>query len=138
MNSPKDKHEHCAGLSVAARRCEINELTKLSHTCDLVLVVNELIHCLQQERGISNVFLGSAGQLAAPLCTERIGASDAAHVTVRTWLEQAESTVGFSGGARLYTKIALALHALDELPGIRAAWPHSAAPRKRTRSTTSV
>ncbi|MGB4673127.1 MAG: nitrate- and nitrite sensing domain-containing protein [Azovibrio sp.] len=106
---------------VAARRCEINELTKLSHTCDLVLVVNELIHCLQQERGISNVFLGSAGQLAAPLCTERIGASDAAHVTVRTWLEQAESTVGFSGGARLYTKIALALHALDELPGIRAA-----------------
>lgn len=106
---------------VAARLSEAKELENLSHTCDLVLAISELIHCLQQERGISNVFLASAGQRAAPQRLERLEQSDAAHAALRTWLTRAGNEAGFSGGARLYTRIALALHALDDLPGMRAS-----------------
>jgi hypothetical protein len=38
---------------ITARRCEVEELQRLARTCQLVLTVSKLIHCLQQERGIS-------------------------------------------------------------------------------------
>ena len=45
---------------VAARRCEIDELGSLARTCDLIRVVSELVHRLQHERGVSNLFLASS------------------------------------------------------------------------------
>ena len=105
---------------VAARRSEVNELENLTRTCELVLAVNELVHCLQQERGASNIFLASAGARFAEVRQERIVASDAALATVSAWLDQAEYRNNLSGGARLLTRIAIALHALDGLAAIRA------------------
>ena len=40
---------------ITARRCEVEELQRLSRTCQMVLTVGQLIHCLQQERGLSNL-----------------------------------------------------------------------------------
>ncbi len=103
----------------AARRHESDELEKLARTCELVLCANELVHCLQQERGASNIFLASRGERFAALRQERIAASDQAQATVEAWLDGAEGRGSLSGGARLYTRIALALHALGELDGLR-------------------
>ena len=52
-----------AGLNflVAARQCEISELEHLALTSELVGVIGRLVHALQRERGISNVYLASRG-----------------------------------------------------------------------------
>lgn len=104
---------------VAARRSEVNELENLSRTCDLVRAISELVHCLQHERGASNIFLASAGTRYAGSRLERMAASDTALATVSDWLDQAEERNALSGGARLLTRIAIALHALEGLSAIR-------------------
>ncbi len=104
---------------VAARRQESDELEKLARTCELVLCTNELVHRLQQERGASNLFLASHGTRFGIQRQERIAASDEARFTVVSWLNQATNEHILSGGARLYTRIALALHALDGLAELR-------------------
>ena len=106
---------------VAAKRSEIDELGNLSRTCDLIRVISELVHRLQHERGVSNLYLASKGQQYSELRTERMAHTDEAHAAVLNQLSPLGDTAQFSGGARLYTKIALALHALDELPLLREA-----------------
>lgn len=106
---------------VAARRCEADELESLSRTCELVLTVSELVHCLQQERGISNIFLASAGERFAQRMQDNMAASDNALAAFRQWLDSTEAAIGLSGGARLYTRIGLALHALEGLDEMRRA-----------------
>ena len=56
-------HTMKSGLSflVAARQCEIGELEQLALTSELVSVIARLIHALQRERGLSNVYLASGG-----------------------------------------------------------------------------
>ncbi|NUT61894.1 nitrate regulatory protein [Herbaspirillum sp. C9C3] len=105
---------------ITARRCEVEELQRLARTCQLVLTVGKLIHCLQQERGVSNIYLGSRGERDAQECQERVAASQAARCEFDTWLESTEHDNALSNGARLYTRIAFALHALDGLPKLRA------------------
>ena len=46
---------------IAARRCEIDELERLARTSALVGAIAELVHALQRERGLSNVYLASGG-----------------------------------------------------------------------------
>lgn len=104
---------------VAARRCEMDELGNLARTCDLIRVVSELVHRLQHERGVSNLYLASKGRQYSELRAQRIAATDTSHHAVLRLLDPQDSTAQFSGGARLYTKIALALHALDELQSLR-------------------
>ncbi len=105
---------------ITARRCEVEELQRLARTCQLVLTVGKLIHCLQQERGISNIYLGSRGERDALVWQERVTASRAAQGECETWLESVEHDNALSNGARLYTRIAFALHALEGLPKLRA------------------
>jgi hypothetical protein len=104
---------------VAARRCEMDELGNLARTCDLIRVVSELVHRLQHERGVSNLYLASKGQQYAQLLAQRVAATDTSHTEVLRLLDPEGATAQFSGGARLYTKIALALHALDGLQSVR-------------------
>jgi hypothetical protein len=106
---------------VAARQCEISELEHLALTSALVNVIGQLVHALQKERGISNVFLASRG--------ERFGAQRMQQVEECLRL-QAEVQARFDGldtdasrarnGARLFTRIAYVLQALDGLPALRA------------------
>lgn len=105
---------------ITARRCEVEELQRLARTCQLVLTVGKLIHCLQQERGISNIYLGSRGERDALQREERVAASQAAQRDVEAWLDRTAHEDALSNGARLYTRIAFALHALLGLPQLRA------------------
>lgn len=62
---------------MAAKRCEMAELAQLARTCELVTVTAQLVHGLQRERGLCNVYLSGppAPQRPAmaparkPLCT---------------------------------------------------------------------
>lgn len=103
----------------AARRCEESELEKLARTCDLVLAASELVHHLQQERGSSNLFLASEGRRFVDLRQQRMVASDQAMLLLDEWLARSESQHGMSGGARFYTRVAIALNALAALPDLR-------------------
>lgn len=110
---------------LAARRCEIDDLERLALSCELVQAVSELVHQLQRERGASNVFLASDGARFGAQREAQLDASRAAEAEVRAWLDRPElggERAGASvlGGARLFTRIALALHALDALPEVRA------------------
>lgn len=111
---------------VAARRCEIHDLEQLARSCELVQAVSELVHQLQGERGASRLYLASGGVRFGPERAARLAASRIAEAAVRTWLAQSDvcaatPTAAVPGGARLYTRIAIALHALDGLAELRGA-----------------
>ncbi len=109
---------------VAARECEIGELEQLALTSELVNLVGRLIHALQKERGISNVYLGSQGRRFAEQREPQALECDELALQVRQRFDELYS--GPSGGphtvrngARLFGRIAGVLHGLDELPGLR-------------------
>lgn len=106
---------------IAAKRCEIAGLRQLTLTSDLVNTIGRLVHALQRERGLCNLYLGSQGV--------RWTAERQAQVTQCETL-QAEVLAGFDAldteaaragnGARLFSRIAYVLQGLDTLPQLRA------------------
>lgn len=112
-----------SGLSflVAAKRCEIAELQALARTSALVNATGQLVHGLQRERGLSNLFLGSHGARFAPERQAQINDCQDTEAALRASfdaLDTESATVG--NGARLFSRIAYVLHGLDALPGLRA------------------
>jgi hypothetical protein len=112
-----------SGLSflVAAKRCEIAELQALALTSALVNVTGRLVHGLQRERGLSNLYLGSNGARFAPEHQAQISKCLGIEAELRACfdsLDTESATVG--NGARLFSRIAYVLHGLDALPGLRA------------------
>lgn len=117
--------ESILAFLVAARRCEVRELEQLARGCALVQAVSELVHRLQAERGCSNLHLASGGKRFEAERAACAAASAEAEALVRAWLDRADildpaGQQAPAGGARLLTRIALALHALDGLPELRA------------------
>lgn len=114
-----------SGLSflIAARRCEIDELDQLARTSELVGVIGRLVHALQRERGMSNVFLASHGVRLAEQRAPQIAECLALEQEVRAGFDQLESEhhrgVGSGNGARLFSRIAWVLPGLDALPALR-------------------
>lgn len=105
---------------VAARECEIGELEQLALTSELVSLVGRLIHALQKERGISNVYLGSQGRRFAEQRAPQALESDQLALHVRQRFDELYSGPhSVRNGARLFARIAAVLHGLDELPGLR-------------------
>jgi hypothetical protein len=132
--------ESILAFLVAARRCELRELEQLARSCELVRAVSELVHRLQAERGCSNLHLAAGGRHFDGDRAACVAASIEADAALRTWLEQADvldarGGAAPTGGSRLLTRIALALHALDGLPALRATiaagrcTPHEATQR---------
>ncbi len=108
---------------VAARQCEIRELEQLLLTSELVRRTAELIHALQRERGMSNLFLGNRD---APFDAQRqkqVAASICAADRWRAALDDLDIQYAGAGrignGARLFSRIAYALQGLGALPGLR-------------------
>ena len=136
--------ESILAFLVAARRCEVRELEQLARSCALVQAVSELVHRVQAERGCSNLHLASGGTRFEAERTACAAASVEAEAAVRAWLHQADilDSAGErapAGGARLFTRIALALHGLDALPGLRATIAAGrCAPRDATQRFTQV
>ncbi|RZL62783.1 MAG: ANTAR domain-containing protein [Variovorax sp.] len=105
---------------VAARRCEIEELEQLARTSELVGVIGRLVHALQRERGLANVFIASRGQRFAAQRAQQITASQAIEQAVRAGFDDlAGDARRASSGARLFSRIAWVLPGLDALPGLR-------------------
>jgi hypothetical protein len=63
MNNRTHPSSHTAEqFLLAAKRAEIRALQNLATTCQIVSGVSRLIHQIQRERGISNVYLASGGE----------------------------------------------------------------------------
>lgn len=111
-----------SGLSflIAARQCEIVELEQLALTCELVSAIGRLIHALQRERGLSNVYLGSQGSRFADQRLQQVLVCTETEQQVRAHFDALDTDAHHvRNGARLFSRIAFVLHALDDLPALR-------------------
>ncbi|KQT10436.1 nitrate regulatory protein [Ramlibacter sp. Leaf400] len=105
---------------LAARQCEIAELEQLAQTCELVGVIARFIHALQRERGMSNIYLSSHGTQFADQRERQIQECDAAEAEVRRHLDRLDTeSCTARNGARLFSHVAVVLHALEGLPELR-------------------
>jgi len=105
---------------VAAKRCEIAELQQLALTSALVNVSARLVHGLQRERGLSNLYLGSQGKRFAKARAQQIDDCRQIEVELRTCFDALDTESEHVGhGARLFSRIAYVLHGLDALPALR-------------------
>ncbi len=104
---------------IAAKRCEIQGLEQLAVTGELVGGISQFVHALQKERGSSNVYLASRGARFGPQRQQRVADSEAIEAAVRAAFERLDDSGRLSDGARLFSRIAYVLHALDTLPGLR-------------------
>lgn len=131
-----------SGLSflVAARRSEISELQQLALNCALVDATGRLIHALQRERGLSNLYLGSGG---TGFTTERplqARETDRCAIQLRALFDRLDTEASLAGhSARLFSRIAWVLQGLDALPRLREcvdtlAWT----PARATRAYVSL
>lgn len=106
---------------IAAKRCEIQGLEQLAVTGELVSRISQLVHVLQKERGVSNIYLASHAQRFGAQRLQRIAECEAVEAAVRASLDRLETESGrLFDGVRLFSRIAYVLHALDALPGLRA------------------
>lgn len=105
---------------LAARRSELLRLEDLSQTCTLVTRISQLVHALQKERGYSNLYLSSPAAHLRPRLESLSQAAANLEQALRAALEQIDQNdLGAAEKARLFTRIAHALHLLDELPALR-------------------
>lgn len=106
---------------LAARQCEIAELEELARTGELVGAIGRFVHALQRERGLSNVFLGSHGRRFGEQRLQQLPECAAAERQVRALLEQlGTGAAPPRNGARLFSRVAVVLHGLEDLPALRA------------------
>jgi Nitrate and nitrite sensing/ANTAR domain len=106
---------------VAAKRCEIAELQALALTSALVNLTGQLVHGLQRERGLSNLYLGSSGARFAPERETQISECKGMEAELRACFDSLDTdSATVVNGARLFSRIAYVLHGLDALPGLRA------------------
>jgi len=105
---------------VAAKRCEIAELQQLALTSALVNVSARLVHGLQRERGLSNLYLGSQGTRFADARAQQIDECRGIEAELRDCFGSLDTESAQPGhGARLFSRIAYVLHGLDALPALR-------------------
>ncbi|MCQ4324213.1 transcription antitermination regulator [Stutzerimonas stutzeri] len=105
---------------LAARRSELLGLEDLARTCELVTRISQLVHALQKERGYSNIYLGGNAAHQRQQLDRLTLEAQALEREVRQDLERIDlEAVGSADRTRLFTRIAYALHSLDELPALR-------------------
>ncbi|MCK7598463.1 nitrate- and nitrite sensing domain-containing protein [Microbulbifer sp. CAU 1566] len=117
------KHsEDAEQFLLAAKRAEIQALQRLSGSCELVTTVSDLVHQLQRERGISNIYLVSAGFRFSALRDTQVECCGQSEVAFRRLLHdrylQADRCHN-PQDMRLLNSIAYSLHGLDELVELR-------------------
>jgi AmiR/NasT family two-component response regulator len=104
----------------SAKLRRTRDLKQLSVLSDLVKGISELIHALQKERGASSIYLGSSGTQFADRLAACAEDSRSLEERVRDHLERVDHKLEpMSCSARFYTRVALALSALDSLPVMR-------------------
>ncbi|QXZ09797.1 nitrate- and nitrite sensing domain-containing protein [Comamonas sp. Y33R10-2] len=104
---------------IAARQSEIAELEQISRASTLVASMSELVHALQKERGLSNIFLVSSGALAQQALLAHGQHVDQVMGRVCVVLEELGERSPGAHGARLFNSIANALQGFEALPQLR-------------------
>jgi len=106
---------------IAAKHCEIGCLQQLGLSGELVNAISQLIHALQRERGLSNLYLGSSGlRWQTELQTQAVE-SQLAEAGLRGYIDKLDTQAVHLGyGARLFSRVAYMLQGLDALPALRA------------------
>jgi len=108
---------------LASRQSEIASLRHLLHAGQLTGEISQLIHVLQRERGASNIWICSQGELFGDELPQR--GRDVTHymksVVALLPALPALPAAGETrpGSSRLFSRIAAALYALSELPALR-------------------
>lgn len=111
---------HSLAFLLAARQCEIEELDQLARTSELVGTIGRLVHALQRERGLSNMFVGSGGGRYAAELQAQVQDSLQREMQVRAALDPlVKDPRRLAGGARLFARVAYVLQGLDALPALR-------------------
>jgi len=105
---------------LASRRSELLGLEDLTRTCELVTRISQLVHALQKERGYSNIYLGGNAAHQRQQLDALSLEAEALERAVRQDLDRIDlEAVSAADKTRLFTRIAYALHSLDELPALR-------------------
>ena len=123
-----------------ARLCRARDLEQLAALAELVKALGELIHALQKERGSSAIFLGSGGGQFVGQLSVRIDECRRREEIVRERVESLEGRLDVvMSAARLYDRVALALRALEILPGTRELVASlTVAPRDAVKTFTEI
>ena len=108
-------------LLLTAIRCDIDSLSHLATTADIVGDISRFIHMLQRERGASTVYLASQGQRFKTRRDSYRQHSEQAETLMRQRLEALSQEARPQAAARLLRRIAAVWHALDELGALRQA-----------------
>ncbi len=104
----------------ASRRAQLSGLDALMTNCRVVTAVKSMIHQLQRERGMSNVFLGSQGLHFKKEREQQVGQTEEAERVLRSMLKSQCFQHDANGiTMRLLTSITIALQGLDHLPLLR-------------------
>lgn len=104
----------------AAQLCRVRDLQQLAALSELVGHSSALVHSLQRERGASAIFLGSNGSQFATQVRSQAAESQRLELAVRSLLLRLEADIGrLNCAARFYTRVALALRALDAIAALR-------------------
>ncbi|MDC8831477.1 nitrate regulatory protein [Alteromonas gilva] len=106
---------------LSAKQQEIQALHHLSSNCRTVRAVKDMIHQLQRERGMSNVFLGSKGERFANNLASQVTASEESEQDLRSLLKSLYLGKHDNGQSmRLLSCITFALQGMDHLPNLRS------------------
>jgi hypothetical protein len=111
-----------AGLRflIAAKSCDIADLRQLALTSSLVHAISELVHALQRERGMSNLYLGSKAQRCAQALHQQVTETTVVQAALLGCLDSLDTAAsGRGAGARLFSRIAYVLQGLDALAALR-------------------
>lgn len=106
---------------IAAARSEIAGLRQLALTSALVDATGHLVHALQRERGLSNLYLTCQGQRWAVERDAQVAQSEWLLAQVLTSFDglDTEDSAQSASRARLFGRIAYALQGLSALPRLR-------------------
>ncbi|MDQ7727695.1 nitrate- and nitrite sensing domain-containing protein [Halomonas sp. SpR8] len=108
-------------LLLTAIRCDIDNLTHLATTADIVGDISRFIHMLQRERGASTIYLASQGRRFKTRRDTYRQHSQQAETLMRQRLEALSQEARPQAAARLLRRIAAVWYALDELDALRQA-----------------
>ena len=105
---------------LASKYSEIASLKQLMTNAELVIQVSNLIHQLQRERGLSNLFLASKGERLGDQLSQQIEESKKSQAEFREQLEQLDiESISLTRSSKLFNNIAFALHVLEGMPELR-------------------
>ncbi|MEC7119483.1 MAG: nitrate- and nitrite sensing domain-containing protein [Pseudomonadota bacterium] len=120
MTTEKNTPLSATDYLIASKQAEIQSLNYLLHMGQLVVMISDLIHALQKERGASNIYLGSKGSQFEQSLQQLIGQTNqhlqAFHQTLSTIHAEISS---HAGNSRLLNRIAYVVHGLAGLDGVR-------------------